>query len=73
MRASKLMMHVDRKEGFNLSQHLGLDEVAIDSQAHPTMLQITLKKTKTDLFCKEATIVSGAMGNKLCPVQALCL
>lgn len=45
MGASELM--IDQKEGFNLSQHLGLD-VVTDSQAHPTMVQITLKKSITD-------------------------
>ena len=65
MQASKLM--IDQTEGFNLSQYLGLNDVATDSQAHPTMMQITLKKSKTDPFRKEVTII---LGNKLCPVQA---
>lgn len=59
---------IDQKERFNLIQHLGLNDVAMDGQAHPTMMQITLKKSKIDPFCKEVTIILGVTGNKLCPV-----
>ena len=61
----------DRKDGFDPSQHLGLEDVATDSRENPTMVQITLKKSKTDPFRQGVTIVLGATGNDLCPVQAL--
>ena len=68
MGASELM--IDQKEGFNLSQHLGLD-VVTDSQAHPTMVQITLKKSITDPDSAKAWhIILGAMRDKVCPEQA---
>lgn len=69
MRAGELMG--DRKDGFDPSQHLGLEDVATDSRENPTMVQITLKKSKTDPFRQGVTIVLGATGNDLCSVQAL--
>lgn len=66
-----LWLHaIDQKERFNLSQHLGFGGVVTDSQAHSAMVQITLKKSKTDPFHKEVTVILRAMGNKHCPVQA---
>ena len=69
MRAGELMG--DRKDGFDPSQHLGLEDVTADSQTNPTMVQLTLKKSKTDPFRQGVNIVLGATCNDLCPVQAL--
>ena len=67
MRASELM--IDQKEGFNLSQHLGLD-VVTDSLAHPTMVQITLKKSKMDPFRKGMTHSFGSYEKQTLPCTA---
>ena len=69
MRAGELMG--DRKDGFDPSQHLAFDDVATDNRENPTMVQITLKTSKTDPFRKGVNIVIGATDNDLCPVQAL--
>ena len=69
LRAGELLM--DRRSGFDPSQHLALEDVATDDKRQPTMIQITLKHSKTDPFRKGVDIVVGTTGNDLCPVKAL--
>lgn len=69
MRAGELLM--DRKNGFDPSQHLALEDVATDDKRQPSMVQITLKHSKTDPFRKGVDIVVGTTGDDLCPVKAL--
>ena len=69
MRSGELM--VDRRNSFDPGQHVSLDDVATDDLQCPTMVQLTLKCSKTDPFQKGVDIVLGATGNELCPVRAL--
>ena len=66
MQAGELLM--DRKSGFDPSQHLALEDVATDE---PTMEQITLKHSKIEPFRKGVDTVVGTTGDKLCQVKAL--
>ena len=68
MRAGELMM--DKKTGFDPTQHLALADIATDDLSQPTMVQITIKQSKTDPFRRGVDIVLGATGNDLCPVKA---
>ena len=61
---------MDRRSRFDPSQHLALEDVATDDKWQPTMIQITLKHSKTDPFQKGVDIVVGTTGNDLCPVKA---
>ena len=69
MQAGELMM--TSKKGFDPSQHLALNDLATDSQQQPSMVQITLKSSKTDPFRKGVNIVLGTTDDDLCPVKAL--
>ena len=57
----------DRQKRFDPSQHVSIDDVATDSQARLSMVQINLKRSKTNPFRQGVTIVVGATDNELCP------
>ena len=69
MRAGELMM--TEKGDFDPNQHLALNDVATDDKERPSMVQISIKCSKTDPFRKGIDIVLGTTGDELCPVSAL--
>ena len=50
---------------------LSLSDVAIDDRTNPTMVHLTLRHSKTDIFGAGVTIHMGRTGQLLCPVSAL--
>lgn len=50
---------------------LSRDDVAIDSRDNPTIVHLTLRHSKTDIFGVGVTIHLGRTGQLLCPVSAL--
>ena len=69
MRAGELT--TPDKGSFDPSQHLTMSDLATDDLEHPTLVQVTLKSSKTDPFRQGVTITLGETGNELCPVRAL--
>ena len=56
---------------FNEATDLAWGDVAVDNRQDPTMIQIHLKKSKTQQFGPGVDIVLGATGVPLCPVKAI--
>ena len=50
---------------------LSLEDVAIDSRDDPTIVHLTLRHSKSDIFGVGVTINLGRTGDLLCPVSAL--
>ena len=57
-------------ERFN-DDMLSIQDVAVDSHSHTTILAIRLRHSKTDPFGAGATLYVGRTGDTLCPVSAM--
>ena len=53
------------------SSVLSLEDIAIDNRHNPTLIYLTLKHSKSDIFSAGVTIYVGRTNNILCPVSAL--
>ena len=56
---------------FDLSQHLSLQDVAMDNVQHPSYVQVRIKQSKTVPFRVGVKVVVGCTGDGLCLVVAL--
>ena len=56
---------------YDPSIHLSIQDIALDSHHHPSLVQFNLKSSKTDPFRKGVQVVIGCMGDDLCPVTAI--
>ena len=50
---------------------LSSSDITVDRREHPSMLHVTLRSSKTDVFHSGHTLVVGATGDSLCPVAAV--
>ena len=50
---------------------LSREDIAIDSRENPTIVHLTLRHSKTDIFSVGVTIHLGRTGHLLCPVSSL--
>ena len=50
---------------------LSLSDVVIDSRSNPSVVQLTLRQSKTDVFGMGVKIYLGRTGDTLCPLSAL--
>ena len=57
--------------GYDPKSHLSMGDVALDRRDSPTMIQVTIKASKTDPFRKGVSIYLGRTDTDLCPVAAL--
>ena len=57
-------------EAYNPSM-LSLGDIAVDNQANPKFLLVSLRHSKTDVFGAGFTLYVGDIGNTLCPVAAI--
>lgn len=62
---------VPTERSFNSKMHLSWGDVRLDKQKDPTMIQVFVKKSKTDQFGKGANVFLGMTGCCLCPVAAV--
>ena len=51
--------------------HLSFTDVATDSQSNPSLIQFSLKASKTNSFRKGVHVVVGRTSDDLCPVAAM--
>ena len=58
-------------QNFDAQLHLSVLDLAVDNPINPTVLQIYLKRSKTDQFHKGTNVCVGHTGDDLCPVAAL--
>ena len=56
---------------FDPLKDLLLSDVALDSRASPSLIQVNIKQSKGDQFRKGTQIYLGKTGHAVCPVQAL--
>ena len=56
---------------YDPSSHLSMSDVSVNNPSTPTVIQITIKQSKTDPFRKGVSIFLGKTGVDLCPVSAL--
>ncbi len=56
---------------FDPSVHLSEGDVLVDSRDRPSVLEVRIKASKTDVFRKGVTVVLGATRDELCPVAAV--
>ena len=56
---------------YDPATHLSIQDVAVEYHEHPTMVQLSLKSSKTDPFWRGVQIVIRSTQDELCPVAAL--
>ena len=57
--------------GFNPADHLCVSDIAVDSQQNPSLLRVTIKRSKTDPFRKGISLFLGRTKTDICPVTAV--
>lgn len=62
---------IPNASAYDSSAHLSFSDIAVNSSMSPSVIQVTLKASKTDPFRKGVTIYIGKTDNFLCPVSAL--
>jgi len=55
------------------SCHLSLCGVVVDNRANPHLLQLFLKRSKTDSFKQGVKVYMDATDSTICPIQAVLL
>ena len=56
---------------YDASCHLSVDDIAIDSADSPSLVQVTIKQSKTDPFRKGVKLFLAKTGKEICPVTAI--
>ena len=56
---------------YDPSTHFSLSDIAIDSTISPSMVQVTIKQSKTDPFRKGVTLSLAKTDKEICPVLAI--
>ena len=56
---------------FDPSAHLSLQDISVNSHTNPSIIRVTIKKSKTDQFGTGAYIFLARTNSDLCPVTAL--
>ena len=54
-----------------MQQHLTVGDLAVDNPEDPGMLQIHLKRSKTDQFHRGTNVCMDSTRDELCPVAAM--
>ena len=62
---------IPSQTAYDPTAHLNLADVSVDDPDHPTIVQLSIKQSKTDPFRQGVKIYLGTTGNTLCPVTAL--
>ena len=59
------------KTAYDPETHLALADVALDDKENPSVIQVTIKQSKTDPFRQGVQLYLGRTGNLVCPVNAI--
>ena len=62
---------VPSQEEYCPTSHLSLQDIVVDSRTSPTMIQVTIKQSKTDLFRIGCKLCLGKTGVDICPISAI--
>ena len=64
-------MAVPDDTSYDPDVHLSFRDIAIDDLKNPSVLQVTIKQSKTDPFRRGVSLYVGRTGMDLCPVSAM--
>ena len=59
------------QEVFDPDAHLSPSDIAIDNKESPSVIQVTIKQSKTDPFHHGVQLYLGKTGKDICPVTAI--
>ena len=59
------------KGAFDVEVHLTPSDLAVDSRHTPSVIQVTIKRSKTDPFRQGVQLYLGRTGTDICPVRAI--
>ena len=62
---------VPSQEAYDPDMHLSLADIALDDKNNPTVIQVTIKQSKTDPFRQGVDLYLGKTGKDICPVCAI--
>ena len=62
---------IPSQSAYDPSVHLNFADVSVDDLTNPTIIQLSIKQSKTDPFRHGVNMYLGSTGNTLCPVTAL--
>ena len=62
---------VPSQSEYDPSTHLSLDDIAIDSADSPSLIQVSIKQSKTDPFHKGVQLFLAKTGKNICPITAI--
>ena len=62
---------VPNQEEYCPDTHLSPQDLTIDSRTSPTMIQVTIKQSKTDPFRVGCKLCLGKTGKDICPISAI--
>ena len=62
---------IPSQAAYDPTVHLSFADIAVDDPAKPSIIQLTIKQSKTDPFRQGVNIYLGSTGTTLCPVTAL--
>ena len=62
---------VPSQSEYDPSTHLSLDDITIDSADSPSLIQVSIKQSKTDPFHKGVQLFLAKTGKNICPITAI--
>ena len=62
---------IPSQAAYDPTVHLSFADIAVDDPSKPSIIQLTIKQSKTDPFRQGVNIYLGSTGTTLCPVTAL--
>ena len=62
---------VPSQEEYDPDVHLSLVHIALDDHSNPTVIQVTIKQSRTDPFRQGVGLCLGKIGKNNCPVVAI--
>ena len=62
---------VPSQSEYDPSTHLSLNDIAIDSADSPSLIQVSIKQSKTDPFRKGVQLFLAKTGKNICPITAI--
>ena len=69
LRTGEIVVPLDAE--YDRTVHLSVDDVLVDNIVMPQWLEIRIKASKTDPFCKGVSVYIGVTGASVCPVAAI--
>ena len=62
---------VPSQTDYDPDMHLSLTDITLDDKVNPSVIQVTIKQSKTDPFRQGVDIYLGKTGKDICPIQAI--